>query len=311
MSTEPANQASSASVLSLFGARIHCRFIVVCVYELNRRNRLDVRTSVDSGHDPAGCPLWSMRAKEAILSLILLQETSGAGGNGLGTGESRLAIIVTVLVMLGIVALVGVFIWQVVQNPTIPEGSRSWLDYGNLFIVALGILAVLLAFLVAMLFSTALFRDANQVLAVLTALFGVVGTLVGTYFGVKAGSDAVLGAHNLASGTTASAQPTVLSVAPSPGASNIPGNTRVIATFSKAMNPDTLTNLTFTLAERETGAAVPDVEVTYEPLTNQATLNSINDLSAGIAYRATITTGVQDQAGNALTEAFTWDFTVA
>jgi hypothetical protein len=252
-----------------------------------------------------------MRAKEAILSLILLQETSGAGGNGLGTGESRLAIIVTVLVMLGIVALVGVFIWQVVQNPTIPEGSRSWLDYGNLFIVALGILAVLLAFLVAMLFSTALFRDANQVLAVLTALFGVVGTLVGTYFGVKAGSDAVLGAHNLASGTTASAQPTVLSVAPSPGASNIPGNTRVIATFSKAMNPDTLTNLTFTLAERETGAAVPDVEVTYEPLTNQATLNSINDLSAGIAYRATITTGVQDQAGNALTEAFTWDFTVA
>jgi hypothetical protein len=83
---------------------------------------------------------------------------------------------------------------QNLDAPGLPEGSRSWLEYGNFFIVALGILAVLLAFLVTMLFSRRFFENASQVLAVLTALFGVIGTLVGTYFGVKAGSDAAQGA---------------------------------------------------------------------------------------------------------------------
>jgi len=77
------------------------------------------------------------------------------------------------------------------------------------------------------------------------------------------------------------------------------------------MNPDTLTELTSTIAERDTGTPVPEVNVTYEPLIRVATLSPSNNLAPDTAYRVTITTGARDQAGNALAEAYTWDFITA
>ena len=250
--------------------------------------------------------------KEIVLSLVLFQETTGATPPATaGSGIATIAVIGTLILIAVVVIALIVIAWKSSQGPAGAAGGRSWLDYGNFFIVALGIVAVLVAFLIAMLFTTELFRDATQVLAILTALFGVIGTLVGTYFGVKAGSDAAEGARNLASGAIATTQPTVLSVEPPPGASGVDPNTEVTATFSTDMNPDTLTKLTFTLSERDTGNPVPDTEVTYEPLTKRATLSLGAALIANTAYRATITTDVRNQAGNALPAAFTWDFTVA
>jgi hypothetical protein len=128
---------------------------------------------------------------------------------------------------------------------------------------------------------------------------------------VKAGSDAAQGAQNLASGAASPTGPGILSVQPSPGASGIDPGTHPTATFSRSMNPDTLTELTFTIAERDTGTPVPEVNVTYEPLIRVATLSPSNNLAPDTAYRVTITTGARDQAGNALAEAYTWDFITA
>ena len=243
------------------------------------------------------------------MGLMVIQETTMGNGTQPPPSGGGLATAATIVLIGLIVILVAVVCYKILTASAVPEGNRSWLDYGNFFIVALGILAVLLAFLVTMLFSGSLFENASQVLAVLTALFGVIGTLVGTYFGVKAGSDAALGAQNLASGATSPTRPEILSVQPSPGTSDIARDTGLRATFSRAMNPGTLTKLTFTLAEQESGNPVPEVDVAYVPLTMQATLTPHDPLAASTAYRATITTGAQDQAGNALAEAFTWDFT--
>ena len=75
------------------------------------------------------------------------------------------------------------------------------------------------------------------------------------------------------------------------------------------MNPDTLTEFTFWIAERDTGTPVPEVNVTYEPLVRVATLTPSTNPASNTAHRVTITTGTRDQAGNALAEAYTWDFT--
>jgi Ca2+/H+ antiporter len=57
--------------------------------------------------------------------------------------------------------------------------------------VILGILAASVAFLVAFpLLVSGVFEDPTQVLALLSALFGTIVGLVGTYFGIKTSSDA-------------------------------------------------------------------------------------------------------------------------
>ena len=85
----------------------------------------------------------------------------------------------------------------VARSPrTWKKEERTWLDYGNLFIVAFGIAAVIVGFLVILLFIHP-FPDGRGALAFLAALFGVVTGLVGTYFGVKQSADAREGAHDL------------------------------------------------------------------------------------------------------------------
>ena len=60
-----------------------------------------------------------------------------------------------------------------------------------LFLVLGAILCVTVIFLVVWLTpAPEVFTQSSQVIAALTATFGVIGTLVGTYFGVKSSSDA-------------------------------------------------------------------------------------------------------------------------
>jgi len=95
---------------------------------------------------------------------------------------------VSALFVLGLLGLLGVFAWKT-ENP---------LEYGSFFVVALGITTTLMGFLVAFpLIISGVFEDPTQVLAVLSALFGTIVGLVGTYFGIKASSDARQGAQNL------------------------------------------------------------------------------------------------------------------
>jgi hypothetical protein len=150
--------------------------------------------------------------------LSLLQGTTADATTPPAAQASWYVPAILIGLLVAILALVGVGIYIVIKRPNVGAAGKSWLDYGNFFIVAIGIVAVLVAFLIAMLLTinTQLFKDSTEILAVLTALFGVIGTLVGTYFGVKAGSDAAAQATTLAGNaiTPTPIQPTVTVVSP-------------------------------------------------------------------------------------------------
>jgi hypothetical protein len=171
-------------------------------------------------------------SKEGILSLGLIQDTTevttppAATTPAATTPAAAAGSSLAPTLMIGIMILIAVLIIAAVvigwrTGGTGGAGRYSWLDYGNFFIVAIGMTVVLFAFLVAIGSATDLgiFNDPTEVLAMLTALFGVIAALVGTYFGVKAGSDAAAGAQDLANSAIAPTQaPTVVSVDPLPNA---------------------------------------------------------------------------------------------
>ena len=142
--------------------------------------------------------------------LILLQGTTGPGGptqpqasplSGAQVGIAAMVIAVIALV-------VFLLIRSGVGQRTLAEGQRSWLDYGNFYVVTLGIAAVTIGFIVVLQFLDR-FEDGTQALGFLTALFGVIAGLVGTYFGIKASSDARSGAENLAREAGGTTPPTI------------------------------------------------------------------------------------------------------
>ena len=98
--------------------------------------------------------------------------------------------------------------------------------------------------------------------------------------------------------------PTVLSTDPLNAATNVVLNKRISATFSEAMNPLTINTTTFLL--KNGTIAVPGL-VTYSGTT--AVLTPSVDLLPNTLYTATITTGAQDLAGNALATNYVWSFT--
>jgi hypothetical protein len=157
---------------------------------------------------------------------MLIQETTEVttaptpGGWTATYGTLTLVFLVVVVVLLLIVVLVRA-IWK---GQAVRPG-QSLLDYGALLIVALGITAALIAYLVTMLFAANLFEDPNQVLALLTALFGIIAALVAAFFGVKTGLDA------LAARYTDTTAPTITITVPE---NNAPygADTNVLANYS-------------------------------------------------------------------------------
>lgn len=105
---------------------------------------------------------------------------------------------------------------------------------------------------------------------------------------------------------TTDVPPTVVSTVPINGATLVPVATLVTATFSRAMDPSTITGATFTLNQ---GATVIAGAVTYAGTT--ATFTPASNLTAGALFTATITTGAKDPTGNALAANFVWTFTTA
>ena len=99
--------------------------------------------------------------------------------------------------------------------------------------------------------------------------------------------------------------PTVTGTTPAGGATNVPVNSLVTATFSEAMDASTLNTTTFTLSGGIAGA------VTYDPGAKTAFFMPSHNLSIGNTYTATITTGVTDLAGNPMASNHTWSFTTA
>ena len=92
--------------------------------------------------------------------------------------------------------------------------------------------------------------------------------------------------------------PTIILTNPVNNAVGVPINQRVSATFSEAMDPATINNATFTVTGPG-GVAVAGA-VTYVVAGSTATFTPAANLAALTTYVATITTGAQDLAGNAL-----------
>jgi chitodextrinase len=102
--------------------------------------------------------------------------------------------------------------------------------------------------------------------------------------------------------------PTVSAVSPADAATGVALDSAISATFSEAMTNSTLTNTTFILTQTSGGGVVGGrVSIGGDT----ATLVPSVALIAGTNYTATITTGVQDAAGNPLAANLAWTFTTA
>ena len=102
--------------------------------------------------------------------------------------------------------------------------------------------------------------------------------------------------------------PTIVSRAPTNGATSQPINTNVVITFSEPMDQATLTTSTITLTPTGGGAAITGT-VTPGAGNTTATFNPNADLAYNTSYTVTVTTGVKDVAGNALAAQSTSTFT--
>ena len=90
-------------------------------------------------------------------------------------------------------------------------------------------------------------------------------------------------------------KPRVIGTVNANGATGVPINTKVGATFSEAMDPATITTTTFTLRQ---GATVVPGTVAYSGV--NAVFSPTDNLALSTLYTARITTGATDLAGNAL-----------
>jgi Ice-binding-like/Bacterial Ig-like domain len=105
-------------------------------------------------------------------------------------------------------------------------------------------------------------------------------------------------------GSQSTTAPTIRSTAPEDAATEVAVGASVNVVFSEAMDPSTLTGATFTLTQ---GGAPVAGAVTYSGV--KATFTPTATLALGALYKATITTGVDDLAQNALAANHTWSFT--
>lgn len=97
--------------------------------------------------------------------------------------------------------------------------------------------------------------------------------------------------------------PTILSISPPNYSITVPAYATVTATFSEAIAPATVTAASFTL---KAGTTAVSGSVTYSGHT--ATFTPSAFLTHSTVYRATITSGVQDLAGNAMSSNYSWQF---
>ncbi|MBZ0155614.1 MAG: Ig-like domain-containing protein [Alphaproteobacteria bacterium] len=100
--------------------------------------------------------------------------------------------------------------------------------------------------------------------------------------------------------------PTVVSVNPVNNASGVSTTTVIAATFSESMDASTLTPTTF----RINNGAVAGT-VSYSDANRTATFTPSAALANNTTYTASLSTGIRDPAGNALSTTFTWSFLTA
>ncbi|MCP5101328.1 MAG: Ig-like domain-containing protein, partial [Chloroflexi bacterium] len=101
--------------------------------------------------------------------------------------------------------------------------------------------------------------------------------------------------------------PTVSSVTPVDGASDVARDSVITATFGEDLFATTVDGTSFTLSGNSAAAGV----VTFDGSTNVASFTPDSELDLLTAYTATLTTDITDLSGNALASNYSWSFTSA
>lgn len=96
--------------------------------------------------------------------------------------------------------------------------------------------------------------------------------------------------------------PVVLSTTPSSGATNVPLNQIISATFNERMNPETFTQASFTV----NGSSAISGTISFT--NNTVFFTPSTSLSPNTTYTARITTAAKDLLGNALQADHVWTF---
>ncbi len=97
--------------------------------------------------------------------------------------------------------------------------------------------------------------------------------------------------------------PTVVSVDPANGATNVVTNKKISVTFNEPINPATITAASFMLKD---GTTAIGGTITYSG--NTAVFTPTSDLKANTVYTGIVTTAVKDIAKNALIADYIWSF---
>ncbi len=102
--------------------------------------------------------------------------------------------------------------------------------------------------------------------------------------------------------------PTVTAMTPT--SKKVPRTVNVSATFSENMDETSVeASGVFELTKKRTNTAL-SATVRYDSVTKKLKLDPSADLKRRITYKATISTGARDLAGNALAQPTSWSFTV-
>jgi Bacterial Ig-like domain len=109
--------------------------------------------------------------------------------------------------------------------------------------------------------------------------------------------------------------PSVMSTAPTADATGVGRTANVTASFSEDMSASSIDGQTLKLFKQGSTTKIaatisyhPDPDLNRPPHT--AILDPTNSLQRGVTYRAVVTTGAKDLAGNPLAQNYRWFFTV-
>ena len=196
----------------------------------------------------------------------------------------------TVGIIAVVIALVGLVLAGALTGKS-PKDQWTWLSYGNFYIVATGIAAVLIGFIVTLRLREP--TDDVQALGYLTALFGAILGLVGTYFGVKQSAHAVAALSGAAGTTTA----TTITMDPQTARASVGQAHNVNATVTNADGtPASNENVTFAV----TGG--PDLNTASTVQPDGSSLATFNFTNTGGAGTDTILATALGATGTATVE---------
>jgi hypothetical protein len=105
--------------------------------------------------------------------------------------------------------------------------------------------------------------------------------------------------------TVANPPPTVTAMSPAAGATNVPLNTTISATFSEPIAPASVNATTF----RVTPAVGADVAGTFTVNGAVVTFTPTNNISPSGTYTVRLSTGITDAFGMPMSQQVTWSFT--